>query len=149
MEQSTSKTPVQQVDKVNLVTDYFKGKMKHTWQVMKRKRICYLFIAPFCILFFIFTLLPVLMSIGLSFTYYNILESPIFIGWQNYINLFSQMIFPQSRKNNYLCVPITGPISYSRRSSLYGYNELIPRWAYDTDLYAPITYQPTSSGAFC
>ena len=145
MEQSTSKTPVQQVDKVNLVTDYFKGKMKHTWQVMKRKRICYLFIAPFCILFFIFTLLPVLMSIGLSFTYYNILESPIFIGWQNYINLFfSDEIFLKAVKNTFIFALITGPISYFAAFFFaWLINELTPKVRAFMTL---IFYAPTISG---
>ncbi len=44
--------------------------------------------APFMILFFMFTILPVVMSMVLSFTYFNILEPPRFIGWYNYVRLF-------------------------------------------------------------
>lgn len=42
--------------------------MGRLWHDMKVHKTSYLFIAPYCILFFIFTVLPVLMSIGLSFT---------------------------------------------------------------------------------
>ena len=34
---------------------------------------------------FVFTVLPVIISIYLSFTYYNMLEAPKWVGWQNYI----------------------------------------------------------------
>ena len=68
--------------------EYAKKKLKHLGKEIKRGKVSYLFIAPFCILFTLFYLVPVIISIGLSFTYYNVLETPNFIGWQNYINLF-------------------------------------------------------------
>ena len=48
---------------------------------------CYLFLAPYAILFAMFFVFPVVASICLSFTYYNILETPRFVGFQNYIKL--------------------------------------------------------------
>ena len=69
--------------------------------------------APYFILFFFFTILPVLMSVGLSFTYFNMLEPPKFIGWQNYVKLLLEDdIFIISLKNTLLFAVITGPISY-------------------------------------
>ena len=60
------------------------------------------FLAPYAILFFVFYLLPVCSSIFFSFTYYNILEKPRFIGLQNYINLILQDdIFLTSIKNTF------------------------------------------------
>jgi multiple sugar transport system permease protein len=50
----------------------------------------YVFIAPFFICFTIFVVIPVLAAIFLSFTYYNAVEKPTFIGWTNFQNLFSQ-----------------------------------------------------------
>ncbi|GAF63854.1 MULTISPECIES: carbohydrate ABC transporter permease [Bacillaceae] len=80
---------------------------------IKRNKISYLFLTPFAIIFFAFYLLPVLISMGLSFTYYNVLESPQFIGWQNYLNLFvSDDLFLQSLKITFLFALITGPVSY-------------------------------------
>jgi multiple sugar transport system permease protein len=43
--------------------------------------------APYFILFFFFTVAPVVISIGLSFTYFNMLEAPTFVGWENYVRL--------------------------------------------------------------
>ena len=49
---------------------------KHNMQVAikkaKNRKMCYLFLAPYAILFFTFTILPVITSIIYSFTYYNI-----------------------------------------------------------------------------
>ena len=80
---------------------------------IKRNREIYLMMAPYFILFFLFTVLPVAVSILLSFTYFNMLEFPTFIGWQNYIKLFlADDIFLISLKNTLIFAVITGPISY-------------------------------------
>lgn len=69
--------------------------------------------APYFILFFLFTVLPVLTSIVLSFTYFNMLEAPTFIGWNNYIKLLlDDDIFMISLKNTLILAVITGPVSY-------------------------------------
>jgi len=44
--------------------------------------------APFLVIFLAFTVLPVLISMCLSFTYFNVLEMPEFIGLRNYYKLF-------------------------------------------------------------
>ncbi len=54
---------------------------------IKKNKSCYIMMAPYFILFFLFTVLPVLMSIALSFTYFNMLEWPTFNGWNNYVKL--------------------------------------------------------------
>ena len=54
---------------------------------MARSKASYLMCGPYFLLFFLFTVLPVLTSIVLSFTYFNMLEAPTFIGWDNYIKL--------------------------------------------------------------
>lgn len=50
----------------------------------------YVFILPFLIGFLAFIMAPMLLSFGFSFTRYNILEKPVFIGLDNYINMFTQ-----------------------------------------------------------
>ena len=73
----------------------------------------YLFIAPFGILFFVFTVFPVIISIFLSFTYFNMLQWPSFVGWENYIRLFlADDIFLISVQNTLVFSFITGPFSY-------------------------------------
>ena len=48
----------------------------------------YVFILPFIIGFLAFLALPMILSFGFSFTRYNILESPVFIGLENYKTMF-------------------------------------------------------------
>lgn len=80
---------------------------------IKKHKASYAMIAPYFILFFLFTVLPVLMSIFLSFTNFNVLEMPEFVGWKNYIKLFLEDdIFMISLKNTLIFAVITGPISY-------------------------------------
>ena len=82
------------------------------YQIHKNK-ISYLMIAPYFLLFFLFTVLPVFMSIVFSFTDFNVLEMPEFVGWKNYIKLLLEDdIFMVSLKNTLLFAVITGPISY-------------------------------------
>ncbi len=88
-------------------------KQKKLGYQIKRNKEIYLMMAPYFILFFLFTVLPVVVSIGLSFTYFNMLEMPTFIGWKNYIKLFLEDdIFLISLKNTLIFAVITGPISY-------------------------------------
>lgn len=78
-----------------------------------KARASYALMAPYFILFFFFTVLPVLMSVGLSFTYFNMLEPPEFIGWENYVKLLLEDdIFVIALKNTLLFAVITGPVSY-------------------------------------
>ena len=86
-----------------------------SWQLKqaKKHKRHYLFLLPFFSLFFTFTILPVAVSIFLSFTYFNILEPPTFIGLQNYFRLFVEdRIFLQSIRNTIVFAVATGPISY-------------------------------------
>ena len=80
---------------------------------IRRHKASYIMIAPYFILFFLFTVLPVLISITFSFTDFNVLEFPDFTGWDNYIRLFlDDDIFKIALKNTLIFAVITGPISY-------------------------------------
>ncbi|MBO7743612.1 sugar ABC transporter permease [Paenibacillus sp. MWE-103] len=69
--------------------------------------------SPYMLLFAVFTVLPVIMSVVISFTYFNMLEFPRFIGWQNYSRLFLEDdVFLIAIKNTILFAVITGPLSY-------------------------------------
>lgn len=85
-------------------------------QVIKqiyRDRECYLFLAPFGIVFTLFTVVPVVMSIGLSFTHFNMLQPARFIGINNYLRLFLEDdVFLIAVKNTLIYAAITGPLSY-------------------------------------
>ncbi|WP_334077957.1 sugar ABC transporter permease [Paenibacillus sanfengchensis] len=83
------------------------------WREMKASRHSYILLAPYMILFMLFTVLPVLISIVLSFTYFNMLEFPRFVGWDNYTRLFLEDdIFLTAMKNTLLFAAVTGPVSY-------------------------------------
>jgi multiple sugar transport system permease protein len=89
------------------------GKLSLLWQEMKRNRVSYLFLAPFLILFTLFTIVPVVTSVVLSFTYYNILEAPRFIGLSNYRLLFvDDDIFLKAIGITLKFAFITGPVGY-------------------------------------
>ena len=106
-----------------------KHNAKVAWKKAKVSKMCYLFLAPYAILFTAFYILPVISSIFFSFTYYNILESPRFIGIQNYTSLILEDdVFLVGIKNTFMIAVITGPVGYIL-SFLFAWliNEL-PRW---------------------
>ncbi len=83
------------------------------WKLMKASKHSYVLLGPYLLLFTLFTILPVVMSLFISFTYFNLLEFPKFIGWQNYARLFLEDdIFLIAVKNTLLFAAITGPLSY-------------------------------------
>lgn len=74
--------------------------MREKWSLMKQYKAAYLLLAPFMLIFFIFTVLPVLVSIVLSFTQYNVLQTPKFVGFANYRNLLvNDEVFKIALKN--------------------------------------------------
>jgi len=82
-------------------------------QYMSRHKASYLLLAPFFTLFFLFTILPVLASMTLSFTYFNVLEFPTWVGWSNYTRLvLEDDLFMLALRNTLIFAIVTGPISY-------------------------------------
>ena len=79
-----------------------------------KKSTPYLFLAPYLILFLIFIFIPTVMAIALSFTNYNAVQAPQFVGLTNYINLLTQdTIFLQYvLPNTILFAVIVGPVGY-------------------------------------
>ena len=66
-----------------------KTKNKQSFKVWWQKNwIGYAFLAPFLILFTIFVVAPVLTAMGLSFTNYNMMQTPKFVALNNYKLLF-------------------------------------------------------------
>jgi multiple sugar transport system permease protein len=65
--------------------------------------------------FIVFIVVPVLIAIGLSFTYYNAIEPPRFIGWSNFQYLISQdLIFLKyALPNTFKFAIIVGPGGYA------------------------------------
>jgi len=81
--------------------------------MIKKSRQSYALMAPYFILFFTFTVLPVLMAIFLSFTSFNLFQFPTFVGWQNYTRLFLENeIFIIALQNTMIFAVVTGPLSF-------------------------------------
>lgn len=98
-------------DKVIVRSDM--TKLRWTLIQMKKYKVAYLMVAPFFILFFLFTIIPVVLSFLLSFTTFNLLEWPEFIFMDNYIRLFlDDEIFLIAIKNTLVFAAVTGPASY-------------------------------------
>ena len=97
---------------------------------------------PFAILFFLFTLLPIITSVVLSFTSYDMLNTPKFIGLENYIRMFLyDDIFKIALKNTLIFAVITGPIGYALCFLLAWFiNELppLPRSIVSFIFYSPV-----------
>ena len=73
----------------------------------------YLLLLPFCVVFLLMCVIPIAASMVLSLTYYNMFNTPKFIGLANYINLFlNDDVFFIALKNTLLFAVITGPLSY-------------------------------------
>jgi len=64
-----------------------RAKRRAAW---RRRRLVLLLMAPWLIGFGVFFGYPLVMSVYLSFTHYDLLSSPKWIGWANYKYLFTQ-----------------------------------------------------------
>jgi multiple sugar transport system permease protein len=109
-------------------------------------RVCYLFLAPYAVVFALFFIAPLVVSVFYSFTYFNILEPPKFIGLRNYINLLlGDDVFLKAMKNTFIMAAITGPIGYIFSFLFAWFINELPR--YVRALVTLIFYAPSISGA--
>lgn len=71
------------------------------------------FLLPFMVLFLVFTIIPVFVAMGYSFTNYNMIQSPSFVGLQNYRNLFLEDdVFIIALQNTLIFACVIGPTGY-------------------------------------
>lgn len=118
----TKKTPM----------DSFKLFWRKNW-------IGYAFLAPFIILFSIFIVIPVCVAIGLSFTDFNLMQTPHFVGINNYKLLFlDDEVFLISLSNTVKFAIITGPVGYLLSFfAAWVINQLSFKRAFALAFYAP------------
>lgn len=89
------------------------GKWKCTWHMMKTNKACYAMLLPFMSLFIIFTVVPVVMSLPMGFTNFNMIETPKFVGLSNFYTLFlNDDVFLIAVRNTLIFAIFTGPFSY-------------------------------------
>lgn len=90
-----------------------RNKRQQFWFEIKQSKHLYVLMAPFAILFLTFTIIPVFMSIGISFTKYDLLQPPQVIGLSHYIRLILEDdVFIIAMKNTLILAVVTGPVSY-------------------------------------
>ncbi len=110
--------------------------IKKFWQ---KNAMGYLFIAPFLILFTIFIVAPVITAIGLSFTNYNMMQTPSFVGLNNYKLLFlDDEVFMTGLSNTLTFAVVTGPVGYLMSFfAAWVINQLKCKRAFSLAFYAP------------
>ena len=115
------------------------------WKEMKRNKVAYLMSGPFMVLFIIFTILPVGLSILFSLTDFNMLQMPNWKGLSNYIRLFTEdEVFLLACKNTLIFAVVTGPVSYIMALMIAWFiNELPPKVRAVVTL---VFYAPSISG---
>ena len=132
-------------EKLSLYIAKKKLLFKDTVHKAKVMKVCYLFLLPYAVLFITFSVLPVINSIYYSFTNFNILEKPEFIGARNYINLFLQdEVFQIAVKNTFLIALIAGPIGYIMSFLIAWLINELPKWI--RTLVVFFFYAPSISG---
>ena len=121
------------------------SKLQWTWKEMKKNKTAYFMLAPFFLLFVIFTVLPVVLSIILSLTDFNMLQLPSWQGMSNYSRLFlDDEIFMLACQNTLIFAAVTGPVSYLLSLLIAWFiNELPPKIRAVVTL---VFYAPSISG---
>ena len=120
-------------------------KWEWTLREMNVNKVGYLLVAPYYIVFLLFTVIPVLVSLILSFTQFNMLETPQFVWVDNYIRLLlDDDTFLLAVENTLVFATMTGPVSYLL-SLMFAWfiNELTPKIRAVVTL---IFYAPSISG---
>jgi len=73
----------------------------------------YLMLMPFMLLFFTFTILPVILATVSSFTLYDVIQPMRFVGLENFRRLFLEDdLFTLSIQNTFMIAVLVGPIGY-------------------------------------
>ncbi|MBS5661471.1 MAG: sugar ABC transporter permease [Clostridiales bacterium] len=89
------------------------AKFRYLGKDIRKNKDNYFMILPYFIFFLVFTIIPVLVAIYLSFTYFNLLQPPQFRGLFNYARLLlDDDVFLIALKNTLIFALLTGPISY-------------------------------------
>lgn len=86
---------------------------KRLKNVKREDALHYMMLLPFAVLFFLFTVLPILSSVGLSFFDYDMMSAPVWTGLDNYLRMVvGDEVFPKTVWNTLKFAVITGPMSF-------------------------------------
>lgn len=122
------------------------SKLQWTLKEMRVNWLAYAMIAPYYLIFLVFTIVPVFVSFFLGFTSFNMIEPPTFIFMDNYARLFlDDDIFILACQNTLIFAAVTGPVSYILSFIIAWFiNELSPRLR---ALVTLVFYAPSISGS--
>ena len=122
-----------------------KERRQYTLHEMKRNYMCYIMLAPFMLLFLVFTIIPVIMSLPMGFTDFDMASLPKFVGFQNFYTMFLEDdVFIKSIRTTLIFAIFTGPLSYAMSFLLaWLINELHPTLK---TLFTLIFYAPSICG---
>lgn len=83
------------------------------WERIKYNKECYFMIMPFMFFFTLFIIVPLFVAVAISFTSFDMINTPTWRGWENYIELFlNDDVFLVAVSNTLIFSLVTGPISY-------------------------------------
>jgi len=90
-----------------------KPKKKNSAVLERNRPISYIMLAPWVTLFIVFSIIPILVSLYISFTSWDMLNMPKFNGFDNFIRMFlDDDIFSIAVKNTLIMAIVTGPLGY-------------------------------------
>lgn len=112
---------------------------KHTKSEKKEMLAATLFFLPFGILFLIFTIISVVIGLYYSMTTYSVIQSPVFVGLQNFQRLLTEDdTFVLALKNTFVFAFFTGFIGYFASFFMaYVINGMVGRKWLALAFYAP------------
>ena len=127
------------------------GIKQNSSHLIKRRRFftyrlpAFVFLAPFLTFFLLFTVIPIFSAIILSFTYFNMLEMPRFVGFENYIRMFfDDDVMLIALRNTIAFALITGPIGYVLSFTFAWLINEFPRWL--RTILTVVFYGPSLAG---
>ena len=121
------------------------SRFKYTLREIKKNASVYLLIAPFFLLFIVFLVVPILISLPIGFTNFDMVQFPKWVGMDNFYTLFLQdEVFLIAIKNTMIFAFITGPVGYMMCFLLaWAINEM-PKFL--KTLFTFVFYAPTLAG---
>jgi len=124
----------------------YRPTLSETWRDMKKNRLAYVFIAPFLVCFVIFIVLPVLSATVLSFTQFDSISRPQFIGFRNFIDILTRdlLLMTHVIPNTFIFAVAVGPIGYALQFLLAWLINCLPKKL--KAIYIMAIYLPSLAG---
>lgn len=124
----------------------YRPTLTQTWTDMKRNKLAYLFIAPFMFCFVIFIVMPVLSATVLSFTQFDSISRPQFVGLRNFLDILTRdlLLMTHVIPNTFIFAIAVGPIGYALQFILAWLINCVPKRL--KIIYTMAIYLPSIAG---